>query len=295
SAIQPLQYVPFSSRVANALTTCTTYVYQTVWPAHLAVFYPYSAKHLQSTAVIAAFVALVVVSLLCFAYRRSRPYLLAGWLWYLIMLIPVIGLVQVGNQAHADRYMYLPQIGLCLMLAWLLADLIRQFRIHRLSLITGAVVALSGLFADAFIQTTYWRNSETLWTRAIACTGNNSTAQNNLGFALAQKGQMNDAVGHFQKAIEIDPDYVEAYNNLGDVYFFNHQRDEAIGCFQKAAQLAPDNEEVQHNLGLAFAQKGQLDDAIAHFQKAVSLNPEDATAQHDLSIALAQKAQAGAR
>jgi protein O-mannosyl-transferase len=269
-------------------------VYQTFCPADLAVFYPYSAINLQSPEVIAAFVALTTVSLLCFTYRRSRPWLLVGWFWYLIMLAPVIGLVQVGNQARADRYMYLPQIGLCLMLTWLAFDLITRFRNLKIVLVAGAILALAGFSIDAFIQTTYWRDGQTLWTHTLDCTKDDATAHNNLGFVLAQKGQMSEAVPHFQKALEIDPDYTEAYNNLGDVYYFNQQMDEALACYQKAAQLAPDDAGIQNNLGLALVQKGRLDEAIGHFQKAVSLDPDNADAQHDLSIALAQKAQGGA-
>ena len=290
-AISPLQQLSLNHRVANAVMTCLIYIYQTACPANLAVLYPYPVGDVHWPGVIAATGALVIVSVVFFLCRRALPYLLTGWLWYLVMLAPVIGLVQVGNQAHADRYAYLPQIGLCLLLAWGMADLGARLHLRKAMLAGGAVLILAAFAVSAAFQAENWRDGETLWRHTLDCTQNNSIAENNLGWVLAQKSQFAEAVEHFQEALAIDPDYADADNNLGNILFFNHQPAQALIYYQKAAVLEPNNAVIQNDVGLALAQEGDLDEAIAHFQKAVTLDPNNADARHDLSVALSQKSR----
>lgn len=290
-AMIPLKEYPFPLRMGNALVSCVYYICQMFHPANLAPFYPYPAS-VPIWESMGAFALLAVVSLAVVYWRRKRPYLFVGWLWYLIMLVPVIGILQVGYQARADRYTYLPQIGLCVSLAWLAVEAGARLRNHQIILSTAAILILGAFIVNASAQTAYWRDSETLWTHALACTQNNSIAHNNLGYALAQKGDFDDANIHFLKAVEIDPYYDEAYNNLGNVCFEKGQWDQAIGYYQKAAQIKPDDVRIQTDLGLAYIQKGELDEAIACFQKAVAIDPDNADAREDLRLALSQRGSA---
>jgi tetratricopeptide (TPR) repeat protein len=291
--MMPLKGYPFPLRVSNALVSCVIYLEEIFHPANLAPFYPYPASvPLYESA--AALILLAVISLAAVFWRQKRPYLLVGWLWYLIMLVPVIGILQVGYQARADRYTYLPEIGLYVLIAWLLVELGTRLRNHRVILAAGTTLFLAALMVNASTQTEYWRNSESLWSRALACTQNNYIAHNNLGLALAQKGDLDDAEAHFQKALAIYPYFAEAYNNLGDVCYDQRQWDNAIFAYQKAAEIKPDNTEIENNLGLAYAQNGQLDEAIVCFQKAVAIDPDYPDARENLRLALSQKGQAGA-
>lgn len=186
-SIQTFVGLPLSSRVGNAFTSYVTYLWQIFWPVDLAVLYPFPGHHIVVFG-IASFVLLAAISASVFA-RRRRRYLVTGWLWYLVMLGPVIGILQVGNQARADRYTYLPQIGLYLLLTWLVADLCASWRHRRLFLSTLAVTIIGLLTFTARAQTSHWRNSESLWTRAIVCTSDNAIAYTNLAEACFQKGK----------------------------------------------------------------------------------------------------------
>jgi len=292
-AIQPMDTYPLSGRAANALVSYVIYGYQTFCPMNLAVLYPYPANGFSLLMATAAFIALTGISLVFFLCRQKRPYLWVGWLWYLLMLLPVIGLVQTGHQARADRYTYLPQIGLCLLLTWWVVDMKAWTRRSRVALAGGAVLIVGALAVVAAIQTTCWRDSESLWTHALECTRNNSIAENHLGLVLAQRGQVEQAIPYFQRAVEIDPHYADAYNNLGTVYIFGGQTAQALLSFQKAAELEPNIASIQINLGLSLVKTGQLDASISHFQKAVSLDPDNTEARRDLTAALAQRSQTG--
>jgi tetratricopeptide (TPR) repeat protein len=269
-AIMPLDDYPLPLRIANALVACAMYIYQMFYPANLAVLYPYPFNiPLFESAT--AFVLLAAISLAVLYGCKARPWLLTGWLWYLVMLVPVIGIIQVGYQARADRYTYLPQIGLYVMITWIVAELGGRLRNHRVILGTSAALVLATLTACAYNQTGYWRDGETLWSRTLACTQNNSQAHNNLGTLLVQKGELDEAAAQFQKAIEIDPSYVEPYNNLGNIACSHGELDEAISYYQTAAKISPNDPKIQNNLGVAYAREGQWDDAITYFLISVGL------------------------
>src|SRR5712691_11091935 len=189
--------LPFIWRLQNALVSYVTYIWQMFWPADLAVFYPHPEDHLALWQVIISAAFLLGMTLLIFIFRRSRPYLLVGWFWYLIMLLPVIGLVEVGLQGHADRYTYLPQIGLYLAITWLVADVSSTLRRRKEILVAAASIIIVSLAGCAWKQTTYWRNSETLWTHTLAATKGNDVAHTNFGMLLMERGQLEDALSHF--------------------------------------------------------------------------------------------------
>ncbi|MGB7746807.1 MAG: tetratricopeptide repeat protein [Verrucomicrobiia bacterium] len=281
--------VPLGLRIGNAVVSYVVYLRQMVWPAGLAVLYPYPRNGLPGWEITLAVVLLAAISAGVFLRRQKQPYLLIGWLWYLGMLVPAIGLVQSGWRAHADRYTYLPQIGLYFALTWAAGSLCAGLRYR--CLVLGAVTALviTALSVDSFVQTSYWRNSESLWTHTLACTWDNALAHNNLGNDLLLAGQADDAITHFQKAVEIQADYSEAYNNLGNALLQEGRVDEAITHYQKALEIKPNYAEAYSNLGNALLQKGRVDEAIAHFQKALEIQPEYAKAHYNLGNALLQK------
>src|SRR5207253_8891393 len=194
-------HLGLASRMANAVVSYAMYVWNTFWPHDLALFYPYS-RTLSSGAVMLSGALLLLISVLCLAKRRSSPYLIIGWLWYLGMLVPVIGFIQVGQQARADRYTYLPQIGLGLLATWGAMELVSKWRRGREALAVIALFTITGLTTLSYLQASCWQNSETVWNHSLANTSDNYVAHNNLGKALMLKGQLDDAVARFRKALE---------------------------------------------------------------------------------------------
>jgi tetratricopeptide (TPR) repeat protein len=277
-------------RLSNALVSYAVYLRQMVWPEGLAVPYPYPHNGLPRWEVALAGALLAGLSAVAWKERRTRPWLLMGWLWYLGMLAPMIGIVQVGSFAHADRMTYLPQIGIYVALTWLVAE----WRVSRAAL--GAL--MTGLLAlfmfCSWQQTAYWQNSETLWSYTLACTTDNDIAQNNLGLVLTQKGKMDAAIACFQQALQIRPNSAEARNNLGYALMQMGKVNAAISFFQQALQIRPDFAEAHDNLGYALLQMGKVDEAITHCQRALQLKPDDAEACVNLGNALFRKGKVDA-
>jgi protein O-mannosyl-transferase len=286
---EAIQSLPLSLRIGNALVSYVAYLGQMIYPAGLAVNYPYPGNGLALWKIIAAFVLLLVISTGAVATWRKQPWFLIGWLWYLGMLVPAIGLIQSGLRAQADRYTYLPQIGLYVLLTWAVADLCAGWRHRRVVLGGGSASILLALIFCARTQASYWRNSESLWTHTLVCTSDNVIGHNNLGDALLKKGSVNEAIAHFQKALQIKPDYVEACYNLGNALLQKGEVDEAIAQYQKVLQIKPDDAETCYNLGNALLQKGRVDEAITHYQKALQIKPNYAEAHINLGNVLLQR------
>jgi Flp pilus assembly protein TadD len=287
-AIQP---APLWLRIGNALVSCVAYLGQMLFPAGLALDYPHPGISLPLWKMLAALVLLLFISAATVAARRQRPWFLFGWLWYVGMLVPVSGIVQTGSHARADRYTYLPQIGLVLLLTWAVADLCAGGR-HRRWMLGGlATIILAALIFCARRQTAYWQNSETLWTHTLARTSpDNFIAQDNLGNALLQKGDVAGAILHFQKALQLKPDSAEIHNNLGSALAQSGKVEEAVTHFQTALQIMPDYAQAHYNLGYALLQKGSVSEAVNQFQTALQLDPGFAAARNNLDLALRQKA-----
>jgi protein O-mannosyl-transferase len=262
------------SRVDNALVSYVVYLRQLFYPAGLAFFYPFPVAGLALWKVAFSWAVLGVVSAGVLVNALKRPYLLVGWLWYLGMLVPVIGLVQAGLQAHADRYTYLPEIGLCLALTWLGAELCARGHYSRWLPGSIAVLVIAGLSAGTHAQVAHWRDSESLWNHTLACTADNVVAHDNLGEALLEKRQVDEAIPHFRKALEIQPDNLPAQTDLAAALFQKGQMSEAIGHFRKALALRPTDPLYHYNLGVALLYSGQKDEAAAEFQKAVEIQPD---------------------
>ena len=287
-ALQSFENMSLPLLMGNALISCVAYLGQMFWPSGLAVLYPFTAGSVGVSKVVLSLVLLAGISGGVFVLRR-RAYFLTGWLWYLIMLAPVIGIVQVGPQARADRYTYLPQIGLYLLLTWAAADLCAGWRHRRVVLGVTATAILTALIVCARAQTAYWQNSESLWTHTLACTSDNLIAHNNLGVVLLQKGDVDGAVVHFQQALQIKPDSVQVHNNLGLALKKQGHIEEAMEQYDKSIQINPNNSEAQYNLGLALADKGRFEEAIEKYRQAIQISPNYSEALSSLGAALVAK------
>lgn len=298
TAVSSLEELPFSFRISNAVVTYVAYVWQMLWPTKLAVFYPHPYDRLPLGQTLLAAGLLVIITVIVFVARRKHPYLITGWFWYLVMLLPVIGVIQVGVQARADRYTYLPHIGLYVALTWASADLMASWR-RRREIVAFAATALIGLLGwCAWRQTGYWKNSETLWTHTLAVTSDNSVAHNNLGLLRMQEGRADDAIAHYQEALKIRSERAETrnnaanaliYNNLGNAMLSKGLPDQAISYYNTALAIRPDYADGRYNLGWALLKKGEVDEAIAQWQKALVIRPQDADLYTSLGNAFLRK------
>jgi len=276
-------------RLANALVSYVMYLWNTVWPRDLALFYPYPER-LPFAAVLFAAVFLLLISVFCFLKLKSSPYLTVGWFWYVGMLFPVIGLIQVGGQARADRYTYLPQIGLFVLVTWGVIRLLTRWPRGRYPLAVVSSLVIIALTTCSYVQASYWRNSETVWTHSLSLTVGNHIAHNNLGNVMADKSQIDDAIFHFRKAVEIYPDYCEAQGNLGRALMLKKQSDEAMVHFRKALETCKDRSDVYNLLGHALARQGNWSEAVTAYQSAIETGPRHPNAHNNnnLGIALAR-------
>jgi tetratricopeptide (TPR) repeat protein len=295
------EHLPLSTRVANALTSYVGYLRQFVYPAGLAAFYPHPQEAMLVWQIAGSLLVLGGITLVCLAARRNWPFLLVGWLWFLGMLVPVVGLVQVGAQAMADRYSYLPQIGLYIAIAWGVEGLLRDrartsarsgWHVPELAKGVVSALVLAALTFVAWRQAAYWKNGVTLWSRALDCTSSNSLAHNSLGRALAERGKIPEAVHQFRKALAIDPDDDFAHSNLGIALARSSKVediDEALGHLQNVLTMKPQDELTQKNLGALLIRRGRLDEAIEHLETALRLDPNDQVAATNLAAARAAR------
>jgi len=288
-AIPTNEQFPFLMRASNALMAYAAYVGQMFFPTRLAPFYPRLTSVAPGWESLLELVFLVAISGGVFFWRKSRPALLVGWFWYLGMLVPVIGLVQVGMQAHADRYTYLPQIGLFVMIVWLVADLSAGWRYRRLVLGGIMVTVITALMVVSSLQVVYWRDSESLWTHTLDCTPENSTAHVNLGVALAGQGKLAVAIQHYERALQLNPDSVAAHGSLGLALARQGKLAEAVQHYERTLQLDPDNVPAHNNLGIALVRQGRLAEAIQHFNRTLQLNPNHLGARNNLALALSMQ------
>jgi protein O-mannosyl-transferase len=281
-----LDLLPLGSRAANAMISCAAYMGLFLYPANLAAFYPHQGLQPPMGQVAVASLILVGICLAAVVARRRCPYLFVGWYWYLGMLVPVIGLVQVGRQAMADRYTYLPQIGLLIAVAWAAKQAFGSWA-HRVW--AGRVAAgliLAVLMGCAWRQTAYWRDSETLWRHALDCTANNGIAGNNLGIILREEGKIDEAIDFLESAMRVNPNDVMVLNNLALALNDREKHAEALALLEKALELRPDEVHTHANLGLVLADCGRIDDALAQCQKALDIQPDDAETHNNFGNAL---------
>jgi len=286
-AVQSLHALPIGARVDNALRSYVTYLWMAVWPVDLAFLYPHPGRMAGgirglTMAGLAAGAALLALTAIAAALWRRLPYLLVGWLWYLGTLVPVIGIVQVGNQALADRYTYIPLIGIAIIAAWGTADLARRWPSVRAPLAVGAVALLGFWLARTWAQVAVWRDEPTLDLHALRVTANNFVAHNNLGRALYLQGSLREAAEHLERALAIEPKFAEAHNNLGAVLLQEGRLDAATAQLERALAIDPKYAEAHDNLGLVRFRQGRLEEAAAHLEQAVAFAPAYAQGHYDL-------------
>jgi tetratricopeptide (TPR) repeat protein len=265
---------PLGLRIENALVSYAAYIGNMFWPADLAVFYPYP----QGLPVWQVILAVVVIGGISgFAWRRfpTEPYFAVGWLWYLVTLVPVIGLVQVGAQARADRYTYVPMVGLCIMLAWGAESFALHWPRAKPAIVALAASVCVAWAAAAWVQIGYWRNSESLFQHAVDVTSGNYVAEHNLGSALMEEpGRLPDAIRHLQRAVQIKPDSARAHSDLGSALSKLPDRlPQVIAEYQLAVRYSPGSAIPHYNLGNALAAAGRLPEALAEWETAVRLDP----------------------
>jgi protein O-mannosyl-transferase len=282
-AIGWTEQLPVPARISNALIAYVVYIRQMLWPARLAVFYPHPENRVPVWEISLAFIVLVGITVAAFVSRKKAPYFVTGWLWYLGMLVPVIGLVQVGWQGHADRYTYLAQIGLYIAVTWTVTDLIRSWRFQRIALGAAALIVVAVLTWRSWLQTSYWRDSETLFTHALAVTSKNDVALNNLGIIFLDKGQLDDAISKLQAAVDLRPENAPAHDNLAKALLKKGQVAEAMVHYRKFLELEPANVEARNTLGTALIQQGNLREAIDQWQEVLALQPDNGNAASNLA------------
>jgi protein O-mannosyl-transferase len=315
NALGPNQVIGWMWRIQNAAISYVAYVGQFFYPAGLTVLCPRRSANLPLGQVVGAIAALVSITTIAFLLRRKAPYVLVGWFWYLGMLVPMIGLIQFGAQAEADRFAYLSHIGLYVALAWGVAGLGRSRRVGRVAWGVGGALALAALTSCAWRQTTIWQDSRSLWMHALTCTPRNDIAYNKLGHDLAHRGRydeamtwfqaalqvrptadvhnslgnclkhlgrLNDAIAEFRQAIALKAEHSEAHWNLGLALAAAKHSDQAIEQYYIVARLRPDFAEVHNNLGNALAALGDFDAAIAEYKKALDITPVFAAAHNNL-------------
>jgi tetratricopeptide (TPR) repeat protein len=284
-AVLLVDQVPLPLRLENALVSYLTYIGKLIWPSNLAVFYPYPAA-IPIWEPLLAGLAILGITAFAIAGRARRPYLVVGWLWYLVTLLPVIGLVQVGIQSRADRYTYVPMIGISIVLAWGAAQIAGRRTWGKQVLTIVSIAVCSAWLAVTWWNLAYWRDSASLFSHAIQVTGANYVAHNNLGAALRHDGKTDEAIGHFQSALEIRPAYSDAQNNLGEALLSVGRTSEAMPHIAEALRLRPGSPEAHINLGAALNKSGQSAEAAAQYHSALELNPGSAEAHCGLGVVL---------
>ncbi len=283
-ATASLSLIPPAVRFENSLVSYVTYFLQTLWPANLAVFYPYPTGSLLQPAVFAG-IALAAVTLWVVRVFPRRPYLTVGWLWYLITLLPVIGLIQIGAQARADRYTYIPMIGLAIALVWGVSEALRRW--PRIQIAAAAALCLACL-ALTWQQLHYWRDSIALYQHAIDVTSENYVARFNLAVVLEKRGDRAEAVSQLRETVRIRPRFAPAHSALGQLLAEQGQAEQALPELQTAVRLNPGLPDLQVRLGSVLGTLGRTEEAATAFSEAIRRQPENADAHYNFGIALAQ-------
>jgi tetratricopeptide (TPR) repeat protein len=275
-------------RAANAVVAYARYLGKLLWPQNMAVIYPYPA-HIPWWQVAGAGLLLIAISVIALRAAQRRPYLIVGWLWFIISLVPVIGLVQVGVQSIADRYTYLPAIGLFVMIAWYAIELLAAWPAAKPMLASAAGLVLTACFLVSMHQLPYWHDSIKLFSHAIEVTTDNAVAHCNLGQALAAAGKSEEAHAEFTKALKIDPTYVSAMVSMSSYYNLHGNYDEAISCLNAALNIRPDSDQAHYNLALAYSGQGKTAQAVTEYRAALQINPRHDKALVNLGATLAQQ------
>jgi hypothetical protein len=280
---------PLVIRAGNAAISYVTYIRKVLWPSSLTIFYPHPKYSISLALAAGAGLLLSGATVFAAFQARKRPYLLMGWLWYLGTLVPVIGLVQAGNQAMADRYTYIPLVGLFIAAVWGMAEVAAGWRIPKRAMTGLAGIWLAALAGAAWLQVGYWRGPVPLFSHALEVTKDNWIAHHVLGEEALRTGQYDDAIAHFTEALRIRPYQVPTLSNLGVAFMRTGKLDEAIAIFRMLLPMTPGNASLHFNLGLALGQRGKFDEAADQFRAYIHLVPNDPAGTYQLNLNLARK------
>ena len=289
------QALSLAGRITNAVLSYVTYLGQMLWPQNLAAFYPDTSDRVSALTVLSSAALLVGITAVAGVTRKRSPYLMVGWGWYLLCLFPMVGIVQVGIQGRADRYTYLPQIGLYIAIAWSAAELAAQHSMARKHVLAGVAACVVGLLSwRAAIQAGFWKDSESLWRHALAVNDDNDIAHYNVAAQLNDQGRFDEAISHYQAALRtslhiethnhLSPAIVE--NSLGNMFARKGDFDVAAAHYRKAVELRPGFSDASSNLAAMLFKKGDTTAAITEYEKVLSIPPEDALSHQRLGAML---------
>ncbi len=294
--MQSLETVPFGARCANAIVAYGTYLWKTIWPLDLAVYYPLGPVRLL--AVVGSAVVLAGVSVWAWRNRVKQPWLVVGWAWYVIALVPVIGLVQVGGQAMADRYTYIPHIGLFWAAVWTASSWFKRRQASRVVVASASAALLVFCVTGMARQLSFWRDGITLFERSLQVAGNNEKMQNNLGVELRKRGRIEEAMARYAEALRLDPRSILArdnlarnHYNLGCEWAGSNQWARALAHFEDALRLTPDDPAIANNLGAILSEQGRFSDAVPYFRTALRQRPDYTRAHLNLAGHLVKEAR----
>jgi protein O-mannosyl-transferase len=290
-ALGSTEYLPLSWRITNALFSYFEYIRQTFWPHDLIPFYVHPENRLATWQLVFAAAILLSITAVALIRRRQNPYLVVGWFWYLVMLTPVIGIVQVGLQGHADRYTYLPQIGLLIAIAWPVSDLTKSFFAQKIMLSSAGSIVVVILSILSWKQTQHWRDTETLWRHTLAIAPESDVAHTGLGGILFVRGQVDEAIAHYESALRLRGGNSGAHFGLGRALAMKQKTDAAIFHFEKALEIQPDYVGASNDLGVAFASKGELGRAIDAWRQTLSFDPDNPDALNNIAWVRATAAE----
>jgi Tfp pilus assembly protein PilF len=279
-AVASIEALPLKARAANAIASYINYIGKMIWPLHLAVLYP--LRDWNPGQVLISGVLLLLISTLAVRTWHRHPYFLVGWLWYLGTLIPVIGLVQVGAQRMADRYTYIPLIGLFIIIAWAMPDILCKWRSRRIILRTISGVMIILFMICSWFQVHHWKNGATLFTHAVKTTNNNSIAYCELGHALNEQGKHDEAIIHFKRALKINPYYTEAHYELGVTLEAQGNSTAAVKQYLEALRTNPNHVKAHNSMGIILAKQGNFKDSVYHHKKALQIDPKYPAAYYNL-------------
>ncbi len=287
-ALAPLDVYSLKVRIANALVSYINYIGKMLWPSKLAILYPHQVN-LPWWKVTVASLLLALISFLVIIAIRKKPYIIVGWLWYIGTLIPVIGLVQIGGQSMADRYTYIPLIGLFIIIGWGTPELVARWRYRKILLFTTSTIVILILMTITWKQVKHWKNNITLFENTLKVTSNNFKIHTNLGTALYNQGKVNEATIHLLEALRINPDYALTHSTLGVAFHSQGKIDKAIYHYSEALRIKSDDPLTHYNLGIVLHRQGKIDKAIYHYSEVLRIKPDFEKAHNNLGVALLSK------
>ncbi len=276
--------LPFGSRISNAVVSYASYVRKLFWPRDLAVFYPYS--DIAVWKIFASSFLIGGVTIFACRFFRKYPYLFIGWFWYLGTLVPVIGLIQVGSQAMADRYVYVPMIGIYIMMSWGISEMFSRLLNGKLLVILISSFFILHLASVTYHQVGTWKNNHTLFDHAIRVNPQNYQAYSLLGLEMAARGEYEDAIYYQYMALKYKPKFYPAYNYAGTIFQRMGRIEDSISCYTKALQINDKFSDAHYNLGIMLIEQNRINDAIIHFKKALETTPNDPDIHNNLGVSL---------